>query len=274
MSNWDVAPTAASWYAAVGASGATRRSVTQVWNLTASAPASAAASTRRFASSRSPLWLTPASAMTKQRRASYAGAHGSGASGARRGTSTIGASLETGYEGLGRAQPPEQRKLGPRRVPRPEHAQQEAAHPVAVALFLDEALDERAPRRPHDRERAGHLADRGLVLHGDGDVAPVLGDEVAVAGDPAMDDRVRAVERDRPRHVPLAQPHPGVDRRADGDAVARVEHPLLVVAAPDGAAQRTVREAVLGRHRHRPDVGVQGGEQRAELLRELRRHLL
>ncbi len=36
----------------------------QVWNLTASAPAAWAASISRLASPRSPLWFTPASAMT------------------------------------------------------------------------------------------------------------------------------------------------------------------------------------------------------------------
>src|SRR5262245_61016853 len=40
------------------------------WNLTTSAPACAAASTRRRAVSSEPLWLTPASAITSARRAS------------------------------------------------------------------------------------------------------------------------------------------------------------------------------------------------------------
>ena len=44
-------------------------SALKVWNFTASAPASAAASTRRSARSSEPLWLTPASAMTKVRSA-------------------------------------------------------------------------------------------------------------------------------------------------------------------------------------------------------------
>ena len=54
----------ARWYAAVGAVADARASGTKVWNLTASAPASAAASTSRWAISASPSWLTPASAMT------------------------------------------------------------------------------------------------------------------------------------------------------------------------------------------------------------------
>ena len=44
------------------------RPASNVWNLTASAPVSAAASTSRWASAGSPSWLTPASAMTKHRR--------------------------------------------------------------------------------------------------------------------------------------------------------------------------------------------------------------
>src|SRR5690348_11773307 len=43
------------------------RPARNTWNLTASAPASAATSIRRRALSRLPLWFDPASAMTKQR---------------------------------------------------------------------------------------------------------------------------------------------------------------------------------------------------------------
>ncbi len=48
-----------------GQSPTARASGTKVWNLTASAPASAAASMSRCAISTSPSWFTPASAMTK-----------------------------------------------------------------------------------------------------------------------------------------------------------------------------------------------------------------
>src|SRR3990170_9017488 len=43
------------------------RSALKLWNFTASAPASAAASIRRSAMSKSPLWLLPASATMKHR---------------------------------------------------------------------------------------------------------------------------------------------------------------------------------------------------------------
>ena len=48
-----------------GAAAEASASGSNVWNFTASAPASAAASTSRWASAGSPLWLTPASAMTR-----------------------------------------------------------------------------------------------------------------------------------------------------------------------------------------------------------------
>jgi hypothetical protein len=51
-------------HAAAGASRVTRSSARNVWNFTASAPASAAASTSRAATATSPPWLTPASAIT------------------------------------------------------------------------------------------------------------------------------------------------------------------------------------------------------------------
>src|SRR5581483_4052403 len=70
-SNCDVAVAPVrAWYPTSGAVGATTFSVIQVWNLTQSAPASWAASISCSASATSPLWLTPASAMTKQGRPS------------------------------------------------------------------------------------------------------------------------------------------------------------------------------------------------------------
>ena len=53
------------WYSARGASAVAKASAENVWNLTASAPATAAASTNSSAISGEPLWLTPASAMTR-----------------------------------------------------------------------------------------------------------------------------------------------------------------------------------------------------------------
>jgi hypothetical protein len=63
----DAPPSARCWYSAVGAVRVTRPSAVKVWNFTASAPAAAATSTSARARPRSPLWLTPASAMTKVR---------------------------------------------------------------------------------------------------------------------------------------------------------------------------------------------------------------
>src|SRR5512140_3234653 len=55
------------WYSAFTASRLITASDLKVWNLTASAPASAATSMSCSARSTEPLWLTPASAMTNTR---------------------------------------------------------------------------------------------------------------------------------------------------------------------------------------------------------------
>src|SRR3990172_4679756 len=60
-------PVPRRWYSAVRARRVTRRSATKVWNLTASAPASAATSMSRRARRRSPLWLTPTGVAEKTR---------------------------------------------------------------------------------------------------------------------------------------------------------------------------------------------------------------
>src|SRR5207302_9789370 len=59
-------PVAAIWYSAFGTECAATFSAEKVWNFTASAPLATAASINFIANPRSPLWLTPASAMTKQ----------------------------------------------------------------------------------------------------------------------------------------------------------------------------------------------------------------
>ena len=65
ISRWSAPDSPARrWYAAVGAPGEARAAGSKVWNLTASAPAAAAASISRAAIAGSPLWLTPASAIT------------------------------------------------------------------------------------------------------------------------------------------------------------------------------------------------------------------
>src|ERR1043166_6539672 len=61
-------PVLRTWYSACCAFAATSFAGSNVWNFTASAPASAATSTSACASATSPLWFTPASAMTKHGR--------------------------------------------------------------------------------------------------------------------------------------------------------------------------------------------------------------
>jgi hypothetical protein len=65
MSSWDSSLGVVSiWYPALGACAATSFDDENVWNLTASAPASAAARISASAVSIIPLWFTPASAIT------------------------------------------------------------------------------------------------------------------------------------------------------------------------------------------------------------------
>ncbi len=68
MSYWLCSlPVARCWYSAFAARRVSSRSTVNVWNLTASAPAATATSTRARASAGSPLWFTPASAITNVR---------------------------------------------------------------------------------------------------------------------------------------------------------------------------------------------------------------